>query len=216
MVLLLLSIANASTNTTSEQYQALRNVVESAAGVYIHPRQQELAGSRRMIIVAAVNKVFGGFFFNLQCHLERLGMKLLAISLDHIIHKRISLFGGYSYYFNGGSLGSMEDGEAMQWDEPKYQRLMVHRLEALVDILSLGYDVIWLDTDVVPVWDFMPLLSWSNMDMISSIAKKCDPSDDGSYLRKQTIKPPNGGFYMMRSNPRTMAVLERTISLYTE
>eukprot|EP00850_Spirogloea_muscicola_P003002 SM000011S19180 [mRNA] locus=s11:1234586:1237562:- [translate_table: standard] len=87
-------------------------------------------------------------------------------------------------------------GAAKVYMTPIYLDMMWRRLELKRDILQLGYNVLFTDTDILWFQDPLPLLQASQLD----IQFACD------RWRTDPAKPAiNAGFYFARSNNRTIA-----------
>eukprot|EP00850_Spirogloea_muscicola_P005750 SM000026S08999 [mRNA] locus=s26:979279:981959:+ [translate_table: standard] len=87
-------------------------------------------------------------------------------------------------------------GAAKVYMTPIYLDMMWRRLELNRDILQLGYNVLFTDTDILWFQDPLPILQASQLDIQFACDRwRTDPA-------KSAI---NAGFYFARSNNRTIA-----------
>jgi hypothetical protein len=149
----------------------LEEALQRVAGIYTDPLRQ--AGYEKTVIIASVNSGYVDFFFNLHCFLQQLDMKILAIALDTEAHALLKDY-AYSFHYTG-SLTPETTGQVAKYGEKQFIDICIRRIEAIVEILQLGYSVLFLDVDVAVLRDPIPLLQWTHIDWVLSVDKGYAP-----------------------------------------
>lgn len=86
------------------------------------------------------------------------------------------------------------------------------KIEGVLNILKLEYDVIFVDPDIALLRDPSPYLFWTGIDYVHSVNKICPGSDAWDFYK--TEEEGNTGFYFIRSNERTIRLLEQFRKTY--
>jgi hypothetical protein len=80
----------------------------------------------------------------------------------------------------------------------------------VLDIMRLGYDVVFSDIDVPIISNPFPYLLWKGIDYVHTLNEPCHR--DQSIVWWNFLNNPesegNTGFYFIRSNPRTIKLFE--------
>ena len=153
----------------------LATVLQQAAGVYKNAGSNKLnADLSKTVLITAANIAYLPFFHNFKCFLDRLGFKALMFSMDEKIHAELGKVGGdviFSYYWNSGS-GHATEGVAL-FATPQFHTITNKKKEGVLDVLRLGYDVIFADIDIALLRDPLPYLLWNNVDYVHSVNWIC-------------------------------------------
>lgn len=88
---------------------------------------------------------------------------------------------------------------------------MCRKIEIVVAVMKLGYDVVFVDADMVLLRDPLPAMVWNNVDFAVSDNEIChgefrDPFGMGFEA--------NTGLYFMRSNAKTITLWQAVVSKF--
>ena len=151
--------------------QTLESALSRAAGVYTDPQKQR--GFEKIVIVTGCNYGFLNHLFNFKCFADRLGMKFLVVSMDAQTHEYlVNNTTMISYSLGAGKVGEVTSG-SVEFRSKQFNILTAKKKEAVHDILQLGYDVLFSDTDVAMVRDPFPYMLWNNVDYVHSVNAIC-------------------------------------------
>lgn len=105
-----------------------------------------------------------------------------------------------SYLMDDGKSGESA-AESTDFRSKQFNLLTAKKKESVHDVMQLGYDVIFSDTDVAIVRDPIPRLLWKDVDYVHSLNAICTIQDTWDFRRSK--EEGNTGFYYVRSNNRT-------------
>lgn len=88
---------------------------------------------------------------------------------EHILHNTTMT----SYLMAKGREGVATTGDSTDFRSPQFNIITAKKKEAVHDILQLGYDVIFSDTDVALVKDPLPSMLWHDVDYVHSLNAVC-------------------------------------------
>ena len=102
-----------------------------------------------------------------------LGMKFLVIAMDklaysYIIHNTTM----HAYHMVGGTVGEVT-AHPQKFRSQQFNLITARKKEAVHDILKLGYNVLFSDTDVAMIRDPLPYMLWENVDYVHSLNYMC-------------------------------------------
>ena len=152
----------------------LLSMLQKSAGIYKDPIRQ--VGLERTVLVTGCNYGFLNHLHNFKCFCDRIGLKFLVIALDEKSHHYLSRNTDIYYYHmvnDGGSTGPIIDHHSAEFRSDQFNLIVARKKEAVHDILLLGYDVLFSDTDVAIIRDPMPYLLWNNVDYVHSVNIPC-------------------------------------------
>jgi len=204
LLLLLLRGAGAGIAHDSE---TIDTVLARVAGVYHtspggadKPRQP---GLEKTVVLTGCNHGFLNHLQNFKCFMDRLGMKFLVVALDRKTHDYLRLNTTMeSIYMNTASAAGISE-ESASFRSAQFNLITARKKEAVHDVLTLGYDVLFSDTDVALIRDPFKYLLWRNVDYVHSLNQICDTVDHWTF-RGSPKEEGNTGFYFVRSNARTI------------
>ena len=105
---------------------------------------------------------------------DRLGIKFMVIAMDEQAHEYISKNTTMmSYLMSKGKGGQLTTGESTEFRSAQFNIITAKKKEAVHDILLLGYNVIFSDTDVAIVRDPVPRMIWDGVDYVHSLNAVC-------------------------------------------
>ena len=152
----------------------LLSMLEKSAGIYKDPLRQ--VGLERTVLVTGCNHGFLNHLHNFKCFCDRIGLKFLVIALDEKSHLYLSRNTDiYSYHMvtDPSSTGPIIEHQSAEFRSNQFNLITTRKKEAVHDILRLGYDVVFSDTDVAIIRDPMPYLLWNNVDYVHSVNIPC-------------------------------------------
>jgi hypothetical protein len=148
----------------------LSETLLKASGVYVTPNLSY--NLDKTVLVTACNYGYLNHLHNFKCHTERLGFKVLVISLDqkthNYVHEHIRHF--YSYFFHGNGVVHETSTE---FRSAQFHIITNRKKEAILEIMKLGYDVLFADPDVALLRDPFPYVLWKNVDYVHSVNLIC-------------------------------------------
>lgn len=154
--------------------EALTTALSKAAGVYIDPASNKLGvDMSHTVLVTGCNYAYLHFLHNLKCFVDSLGLKVLVFALDKRAHEYISSNMGPNMYsvFVGG-LEEVGEGVSV-FATHQFHVLTTRKKESVLSVMELGYDAVFVDTDIAVLRDPMPYLLWKNVDYVHSLNHIC-------------------------------------------
>ena len=217
LVILLLQLKDAVISTSTSSL-SLSDVVRQGAGLYVDPSNMGRKHSHhyqnlnKTVLVTAINHGYLNFLHNFKCFLDMLSMKAVVLSLDQKAHEYVHehLINFYSYYLTIGNETVHES--ATEFRSKQFHLITNRKIEGVLRILKLGYDAIFIDPDIALLRDPTPYLFWQGIDYVHSVNKICPGSDAWDFY--QTEEEGNTGLYFIKSNARTIQLLENFIITY--
>lgn len=152
----------------------LLSSLEAAAGVYKDPSRQ--AGLERTVLVTGCNHGFLNHLHNFKCFCDRIGLKFLVIALDEKSYQYLTKHTDVNaFHMSVGSDNTSAPIATGSADFRSHQFNLItgRKKEVVHDILLLGYDVVFSDTDVAIIRDPMPYLLWNHVDYAHSVNTPC-------------------------------------------
>lgn len=188
----------------SEDYkEANGKAIKAAVGVY-KPETGKIF--KDAILATVVNYEYLSFYHNFKCFADRLGYKFLVYACDEKSYKYLQADGANValYDLNQGSI--MKEDNLATFDEASWNKITYVKKIVALEILKLGYDVIFSDMDVWIVEDPMPLFieGKKTFDYMHQANSMC-----GVPWSFYSNYEGNTGFYFTRSNPVTIDTWER-------
>ena len=153
-------------------YETIETVLQRVAGVFqnVSKRNEYGGGLDKTVVMTGCNHGFLNHLMNFKCFAERLGMKFLVVALDKKTHDFIRLNTSMdSIYMQYAGVTE----EATEFRSTQFNLITTRKKEAVHDVLKLGYDVLFSDTDVAIVRDPFPYLLWTNVDYVHSLNCIC-------------------------------------------
>lgn len=185
----------------------LLNIVKQAAGVYSLPtighKHHKLD---KTVIITTFNQGFVTFLLNFNCFMRRLRMKYVAISLDVPLSVPNDIL---TYHLKVAQISAREpavDSNASEFRSRSFNIITARKLLATIEVMQLGYDVLFCDLDVVILRDFWDLMIYRNMLYVHTLNQPCG-GDRKEILKDYFINrrvEGNTGFYFVRSTPVTI------------
>lgn len=207
--ILLLSLFLKSNVSFALADNSLAEVLNLGAGLYTSKLSSNYKDNHqnldKTVLVTAFNYGYIGFLHNFKCYLDRLNLKAVVISMDVKAHEYVHehLINLHSYYLTGNET---VHESATEFRSKQFHVITNRKIEGVLNILKLGYDVIFVDPDIALLRDPMPYLFWQGIDYVHSVNKICPMSDGWDFY--QTEEEGNTGFYFIRSNFRSIHLLE--------
>ena len=170
----LLVLAVPSHTTSDDGKDKLRGLLQQAAGVYTDPQRQ--VGLERIVVVTGCNHGFLNHLLNFRCFADRLGLKFLVVAMDEQANTNLTKHTKMlTYYMPTGAdnTSASVTSDSVTFRSKQFNLITARKKEAVHDILVLGYDVLFSDTDVAMLRDPLPYLLWKNVDYVHSLNAVC-------------------------------------------
>lgn len=150
---------------------ALLGALEISAGVYHN--QTDNPSLKKTVLITGCNHGYLPFLHNFKCFIDRLNLKLLVISMDHRTHSHIEnkLSSTLKSFLWIGEQTVQESFATFR--SPQFNVITHAKTSYTHAILSLGYDVIFIDLDIALVRDPLPYLFWEGVDYVFTHNKIC-------------------------------------------
>jgi hypothetical protein len=149
----------------------LKKQLEKVAGIYKDSSKSK--GLEKTVLITGCNYGFVNHLHNFKCFADRLGMKFLVMAMDKQAHHYISTNTTMnSFLMVGGAVGDVT-GSSTEFRSKQFNLITARKKEAVHDILQLGYDVVFSDTDVAMIRDPLPYMIRINVDYAHSLNYMC-------------------------------------------
>eukprot|EP01036_Dinobryon_divergens_P028204 gene28204-37108_t len=106
-----------------------------------------------------------------------------------------------AYHMVGGAVGEVTT-DPQKFRSKQFNLITARKKEAVHDILKLGYNVLFSDTDVAMIRDPLPYMLWENVDYVHSLNYWCNVGEKWDFHKSKVEG--NTGFYFVRSNNNTV------------
>ena len=169
-----------------------------------------LVARNNMVVVTGVTYAYRDVLMNFVCNLRRLGIydHLLIAAFDEETYRFGFRMGLPVFFYDSQTQSQSIDTGAREaaYGSEGFKSLTKLKSQIVLQILRMGYDVIWSDTDIVWYRNPLPLLAEMPSDLVvqSNAPWPDEPSANGP-LRI------NSGFYRVRSTPATLAAFEAIV-----
>ena len=169
------------------QYNGQENIIAAlnrVAGVYNtipgeSPKYPELA---KTVVLTGCNHGYLNHLHNFKCFMDRLNMKFLVVALDQRTHNYLRLNTTMeSVYMNTSSAAGGINEESASFRSAQFNIITARKKEVVHDVLELGYDVLFSDTDVALIRDPFPYLLFNNVDYVHSLNSFCEKSNSWTF-----------------------------------
>jgi hypothetical protein len=221
LLVMMLSITTPTADLTV--YPTISEVAEKAAGIYVHPElhQQNFSVSvftrlNRTILVSAFNIGYLNHISNFKCFIDRLDLKFFLIALEPLAYNASLHLGPnvYSYYHNATILHGVDPKSlenAFYYREENFNLISVLKLEVVLELMILGYDIVFIDSDVAVVRDPIPYMLVDGVDYVYTINVFCPICYLWDFYRSTRVEG-NTGVYSIRSNYKTIFLWKQVLS----
>jgi len=155
--------------------QQLEQQLRQVAGVYKDRRSRfhpdiDLS---KTVLITACNYGFINHLHNFKCFVDRLGMKFLVIAMDKQAYNYLTNHTSmHTFFMTGGSIGEVT-GLPQEFRSKQFNLITAKKKEIVHDILMLGYDVLFSDTDVAMIRDPLPYMIRINVDYAHTLNYMC-------------------------------------------
>uniref|UniRef100_A0A7S4AKP5 Nucleotide-diphospho-sugar transferase domain-containing protein n=1 Tax=Pseudo-nitzschia australis TaxID=44445 RepID=A0A7S4AKP5_9STRA len=154
----------------------------------------------KTVVVMVCNKGQAHLFHNFVCNARARGLDLSRIIMfaTDMYTAKLSQDLGISVFYDEAIFGKMPERAARAYGDRTFSQMMMAKVYCVHLIISLGYDVLFQDVDVV--WHENPLEYLETEE-----SKEWDMifQDDGSRQVRYQPYSPNTGFYFVRNNELT-------------
>ena len=189
------SSAAANTSVPIHSGASLLRAVQMAAGVYKEgtdvSKTQHRRSLNKTVIITGCNHGFLNHLLNFKCFMDRLSMKFLVIAMDlHAYSYITNNTTMISYLMNEGVVGEVT-GSSQDFRSKQFNLITQKKKEAVHNVMELGYDVLFADTDVAILKDPFDFLLYDNVDYVHSLNLWCQQTDNWD-LKKSKVEGNTG------------------------
>jgi hypothetical protein len=206
---------------------SLLSLLKESSGVYVESgdipsnfiqNERKLNFLEKSIIVTTTNHAFLPHLLNFDCYLRRLKMKYLVFALDSPSFDFLSSVSSPSSSVNRSSMSLYYNSSffhvsssSLDINTVDYNYLSKTKFSLVSLLLSLGYHVLFADTDIAMLKDPFPffLIDDESVDMFHSSDENCwhHRQISSNFKKVFSLEKDHGntGFYYVRSNERTIS-----------
>jgi hypothetical protein len=149
----------------------LSKLLEQVAGIYRSPPPNAPKNLQKTVIVTACNYGFLNHLYNFDCFMRRLNYKYLVIAMDQKAYNYLkSNTSIVTHYMPSETEITTQPQE---FRSKHFNIITSKKKEAVLNIMKLGYNVVFSDTDVAIIRDPMPYMVWDNVDYVHSLNAMC-------------------------------------------
>lgn len=166
-----------------------------------------LMARNNMVVLTGITHAYRDVLMNFVCNMRRLGIydSLVIAAFDEEAY-RFGFRMGLPVFYYQSQLGDARQLEAAYGSEG-FKSLTKLKSQIALEILRLGYDVVWTDSDIVWFQNPLPLLAAMPSDLVvQSNAPWPDEQAANGPLRI------NSGFYRARATPVTIAAFDAIVA----
>ena len=198
LALALLALLAPLAQGTIHENDTLLLALHRNAGVFRHEQRK---GLERTVLLTGCNHGFLNHLENFRCFAERLDMKFLVIALD---------FKAFEYIRRNTTMDAIfmstadVTGDSVEFRSKQFNLITARKKEAVHDVLDLGFDVLFTDTDVALLRDPFPYMLYRHVNYVHSLNAICTAANTWDFRRSR--EEGNTGFYFVRSSNRTIAL----------
>lgn len=146
--------------------------LELVKGVYKDPNKS-VKHLHKTVMITSCNYGFLNHLMNFKCYADNLGFKFIVIAMDEFLHNYLTNHTDMVSYFMGGGVVGEVTTEAVDFRSKQFNLITAKKKECVHEVLMLGYDVLFTDTDVAMFVDPVPYLLWKNVDYVHSLNAVC-------------------------------------------
>lgn len=130
---------------------------------------------RPIVIATAVNHGFINHLQNFDCFISRLGLKYVAFSLDSLVYDDIT---GHHPHINTIFLNISDSivvsTNASEFRTRSFNIITARKIMSVIALMELNVDVLFIDADVILLYNPFKHLLWKNVDYVHSLNYFCD------------------------------------------
>lgn len=205
MMLFLLLICAFNTVSALNSNSGLVHMLQQ---VIVPPKLLQKTQPRPVVIITAFNLGFRWHLLNFDCFMKRLSLPYLAVSMDEegqnwIKRHDFAISTVFVPFRHELSVSNGTHG----FRSHHYNVLTARKIRVVIEVLSLGYDLFFVDPDVALLHNPFPYLLWNNVDYVHSLNDKCNIGDvKFNYFHNPKIEG-NTGLYFIRSTQSSIFLL---------
>ncbi|EGD73448.1 hypothetical protein PTSG_05152 [Salpingoeca rosetta] len=167
-----------------------------------------IVARNKHVILSGVSYIYRDVVMNFVCNLRRLGIydQLILAAFDEEMYRFGFRMGLPIFYYQSDDLAGLSSRD-LEYGSDAFKKVTKLKSQVVLQILQMGYDVTWTDTDIVWFEDPIPKLMAMESDfVVQSNAPFPDERVANGPLRI------NSGFYRVRSTPVTIAAMQQIVA----
>eukprot|EP00547_Thalassionema_nitzschioides_P003286 CAMPEP_0194223600 /NCGR_PEP_ID=MMETSP0156-20130528/35539_1 /TAXON_ID=33649 /ORGANISM="Thalassionema nitzschioides, Strain L26-B" /LENGTH=541 /DNA_ID=CAMNT_0038954813 /DNA_START=1 /DNA_END=1626 /DNA_ORIENTATION=- len=166
----------------------------------LKPIAESVAGEDLTIVVLTCNFGQAELLLNFLCNYRSFGFKksqILVFPTDLKTKELVDSMGDIATFYDETNFQEMPEDSAGKYGDNKFKGMMMAKVFCVHWVVSLGYNVLFQDVDVI--WFNNPLKFLENRDDGFDLYFQ----DDGSQQPRYAPYSPNTGFYYVRASEKT-------------
>jgi hypothetical protein len=178
LIILLLGVilldCNAIDSSNNNDNSELISLLEKVSGIYADPNSKPKGFKKSLdktVIVTACNHGFLNHLYNFDCFMKRLKFKYLVIAMDKTAYTYLKTNTSILTYYMPSAVEITT--QPQEFRSRHFNIITSKKKEAVLNIMKLGYNVLFSDTDVAMVRDPLPYMIWDNVDYVHSLNAFC-------------------------------------------
>jgi hypothetical protein len=181
--------------------------LDQVKGIYKDPTKVHKL-IQKSVMVTSCNYGFLNHLMNFKCFADALGLKFLVIAMDMQLHSYLTNHTDMVSYFMSNGVAGEVTSEPVDFRSKQFNLITAKKKECVHEILMLGYDVLFTDTDVAMLIDPIPYLLWRNVDYVHSLNAVCAREFQWGFFYNSKTEG-NTGFYYVKANNKTIALWQQ-------
>lgn len=182
--------------------QALKSALFYARGIYKDHSKSNMYNNT--VFVTSGNFGYVNHFHNSKCFLDRWGIKILFIAMDERTHAYMAKIPDtYSALYKSNNYSIQE--QSHRFRSKNFNYLSRSTIEAVYEILTHNYSVMFVESDVVLINDPVKFFIWNNVDYVHAVNMACSSAKWDFY---KSNEEGNTGFYFIRSNVQILSFMK--------
>eukprot|EP00045_Choanoeca_perplexa_P012107 m.130774 g.130774 ORF g.130774 m.130774 type:complete len:716 (+) comp15888_c0_seq4:182-2329(+) len=160
------------------------------------------------VLLTGASFAYRDVVMNFVCNLRRLGLydQLIIAAFDEDMYRYGFRMGLPIFFYQSPDVAGLTSHD-LEYGSQHFRKVTKLKSQVVLQILRLGYDVTWTDTDIYWFRNPLPLLGSMSSDFVVQ--------SNAPYPEEQVANGPlriNSGFYRVRSTPLTIVAMEQIVA----
>eukprot|EP00043_Microstomoeca_roanoka_P014979 m.149237 g.149237 ORF g.149237 m.149237 type:complete len:754 (-) comp16155_c1_seq1:177-2438(-) len=167
-----------------------------------------IVARNKHVILSGVSYIYRDVVMNFVCNLRRLGIydQLILAAFDEEMYRFGFRMGLPIFYYQSDDLAGLSSRD-LEYGSDAFKKVTKLKSQVVLQILQMGYDVTWTDTDIVWFQNPIPKLA----AMASDFAVQSNAPWPAEKVANGPLRI-NSGFYRVRSTPVTIAAMQQIVA----
>eukprot|EP00730_Choanoeca_flexa_P013016 TRINITY_DN4884_c0_g1_i1.p1 TRINITY_DN4884_c0_g1~~TRINITY_DN4884_c0_g1_i1.p1 ORF type:complete len:412 (+),score=79.74 TRINITY_DN4884_c0_g1_i1:3-1238(+) len=167
-----------------------------------------MVSKNKHVLLTGASYAYRDVVMNFVCNLRRLGIydQLIIAAFDAEMYRFGFRMGLPVFFYQSQDLSGLTSLD-LEYGSQHFRKVTKLKSQVVLQILRLGYDVTWTDTDIYWFRNPIPLLAQMESDFVVQ--------SNAPFPEEQVANGPlriNSGFYRVRSTPTTIVAMEQIVA----